>query len=304
MNTGTFEILILGSNSALPVKGRSPSAQIVNVHENLLLIDCGEGTQFRLAEFRVKRSRIEHIFISHLHGDHIFGLPGLITSYNHSARTEKLNVYGPIGLDEFIEQSLRLSATTLQFELEVHVVQTDNYKPVLLTDSFTIFSLPLDHRIPTLGYLIKETSSHIHLDSEKIQLVDVKYRKDLQQGKNVKTETGLMLNASDYIESTSPPRSYAYCSDTRYAEKLLPYIQGVSVLYHETTYLDELSDKAKETGHSTAKQAALMAKKAKAGCLLTGHYSSRYEDLQVILDECKLHFPNTVLGIEGLKIRV
>ncbi len=304
MNHRTFEVLILGSNSALPVKGRSPSAQIVNIHEQLLLIDCGEGTQFRLAEYRVKRSRIDHILISHLHGDHVFGLPGLITSYNHSGRKNTLHIYGPESLDEYLDTNLRLSAAELQFELDIHILSANTYKKVLAHNGFEVYCFPLDHRIPTVGYLIKEKHPHFHLDGSKIQSVDIKYRKDLQSGNDVVLEDGTVLRAVDYLADHRPARSYAYCSDTRYCEKLLPYIQGVDLLYHETTYLDEMKEKAKETGHSTARQAAEIARKANAGCLVTGHYSSRYDDLQVILDECLAFFPNTVLGIDGLKIRV
>jgi len=306
MNSSSFEILILGSNGALPAHNRFPSAQLINIHEKFFLVDCGEGTQFQLRKYGVKLSRIQDIFITHLHGDHVYGLPGLLTSYILMGREEPLNVYGPTGIEPYLRQTLQQTSLQPPYPLSVHTISNFNGAVIMENDELCVKSLPLDHKVPCCGYLFSERKARRKLNIQKLQAMKIpnKLWKMIEAGQDINLENGLLIKNDELIQQGGPIRSYAYCSDTRYNPDLLPFIQKVCLLYHETTYLHELAEMAKEHGHSTALQAARTAHEAKASCLLTGHYSSRYQDLEPILFECQSVFPNVVLGREGLRLAV
>lgn len=306
MNTGPFELLILGSNGALPAYDRFPSAQLLNIHEQLYLIDCGEGTQFQLKKYGVRISRINQIFISHLHGDHVYGLPGLITTYQLLGRTEPLDIFGPGEIEDLLHSILARTTMGLQFELRIHTISDFNGARIFENDSVCVKSIPLDHKIACSGFLFQEKLSRKKLNISLIQEfgIPLAYYKDLESGKDIILEDGRKFSNKDLVSQGSKKRSYAYCTDTRFAKRILPFIQNVDLLYHETTYLDDMKELAFDHGHSTARQAAEIATLAKAKQLLTGHYSSRYEKLDAIVTECKHYFENTILGIEGLRVAI
>ncbi|MBK9108210.1 MAG: ribonuclease Z [Saprospiraceae bacterium] len=306
MNTGPFELLVLGSNGALPAYDRFPSAQLLNIHEQYYLIDCGEGTQFQLKKYGVRISRINQIFISHLHGDHVYGLPGLITTYQLLGRTEPLDIFAPGDIEDLLHSILTRTTMGLQFELRVHTISDFKGALIFENDRVCVKSIPLDHKVPCSGFLFQEKISRRKLNMDLIREFNVplKHYKDLEAGKDIILEDGRTFLNLDLVIPMSKRRTYAYCTDTRFAKGILPFIQNVDLLYHETTYLDDMKELAFDHGHSTAKQAAEIASLAKAGKLLTGHYSSRYENLEAIEAECKKYFENTVLGIEGLKIAI
>ncbi|MEO6190505.1 MAG: ribonuclease Z [Saprospiraceae bacterium] len=302
----TFELLILGTSSATPSKNRYPSAQLLNIQEQLFLIDCGEATQVRLFQHKIQWNQLSHIFITHLHGDHSFGLPGLLSSMGLYNRQHKLTLVGPEGLQEFVETSLRLSFSRINFELEFITLDHTISTIVLEDDELKIISFPLDHRIPCLGYRFQFNSISKKLNKEKIK----KYNFSISELKKLKNEediilsNGQLIKASEVLDVSHLQKSFAYCSDTRYNESILPYIENVDLLYHETTYENALQEKAYDMGHSTTLQAATIAQKANAKCLVTGHYSSRYIELNNLLVECQSIFPNTILGKENLRISI
>ncbi len=260
-----FDITILGSNSASFAYGRHQTAQLLVHNHHYYLIDCGEGTQLQMQLMGLKGNRINNIFISHLHGDHYLGLMGLISTYHLTGRRAPLTVYGPKGLNEIITIQLRYSETVLQYPLSFVEIDSRAHSPIYENERLEVWTLPLEHRIPCCGFLFKEKEAE---------------------------------------ESGIPPRSYAFCSDTKYNAGLASLIEGVNLLYHEATFLDELADRAKATFHSTASEAAKIADAAQVGKLLLGHFSSRYKDLQPFLDEAGAIFPNTELAEEGKTIRV
>ena len=300
-----FEVFILGNNSAIPAHGRHPTSQVVNHHEKFYLVDCGEGTQIQLSKYKIKRSRLDHIFISHLHGDHYFGLIGLITSFHLLRREKPLHIYAPKGLKEILEMQLNVSDTKLVFELIFHETKFDSAEILLENDDLTISSFPVKHRIPTTGFLFREKNIQRKVRTEKLEAESIPHELivELKKGKDV------FLNEKKYLsaEWTFPPaspRSYAFCADTLYHEELKNYIQGCNLVYHEATFMEESSERAKQTFHSTAKQAATMAQIASVKHLLLGHFSAKYEDLLPLLIEAKEIFAHTKLAIEGLKFEV
>ena len=301
-----FELLILGSSSAIPSDSRHPSAQILNIRDRLFLIDCGEGTQNRLWAHRVRWNRMSHILISHLHGDHVFGLPGLLTSLSHLQRTQPLTIAGPLGIKNFVDNIFSHSRTHLSYNLTFMELDSEVEGMVWDDGLIRVRWFPLNHRIPTVGYRFDVEETYRKLKIEKVSSfpIPVNRYRDIQVGKPVSDSGGNIYQADELSDLIHYHKSYAYCSDTRYFESVLENIKGVSVLYHETTYLEELSLKANETGHSTALQAAMIAKKAGVGKLITGHYSSRYDDLMPILKECHSVFPETILGTEGLRLEI
>jgi ribonuclease Z len=296
-----FFVQILGANSALPANNRFPSAQVLVIHNSMFLIDCGEGTQMQLSKYGIRRNKINEIFISHLHGDHVFGLAGLITSYNHFGRAKDLSVFGPPGIEEMIATQLRCSGSHLNFKLQFIEIDTLKHHLVFENQTVEVHSIPLTHRVPTAGFLFKEKLIERNIDKAKIE----KHFLSIEQIKKVKSGDGLVLPDQGYVDAEyflKPPaetRSYAYCSDTAYKPDIVPIIRNVDMVYHETTFTEEYKSRAKETLHSTAKEAAMIAKAANAGKLITGHYSSRYSELDPILEEAQTIFENTELGIEG-----
>ena len=296
-----FELTILGNNSAFPAQGRYPSAQILNHNEELFLIDCGEGTQIRMSALGIKRSRINHILISHLHGDHIFGLPGLINSYQHLTRTAPLHVYGPTGIRQMIETVLRLSRSVISFELVFHELDLTTKQKILDTRSLRIYGFPLTHRVPTFGYHFVEKHLHRNIRRAAIEEFQLTFEeiRALKSGDAIMLSSGRIVEPGEALEPSGPQRSYAYCSDTVYDERIVPWIAQTTLLYHEATFLHALEQKARESMHSTALQAGTMAHRANAGRLLIGHFSSRYDDLTPLREEARSIFDRSEIAEEG-----
>ncbi|MCB0668377.1 MAG: ribonuclease Z [Saprospiraceae bacterium] len=301
-----WDIHILGTNAAVPLPDRHPSAQALNTPEGIFLIDCGEGTQDRLSQFGVKRSRINHIFISHLHGDHLFGLPGLITSYSLFGRKDPLYLFGPPGLRRYLDTIYEITGIHLRYQCQVTELDTNKHYKILETENLRVYTLPLDHRIPTTGYLFKEKVAKRKIDGDAIAHWQVPYHQieKLKNGADWEREDGSIIENDLLTVPGRPPLSFAYCSDTRYSPKLIPWIRGVDLLYHETTFGENLKDEARKRGHSTSVEAALIAKKAGVKELLIGHFSTRYKDPSVLLHEAKTIFENTILAQEGQVIEI
>lgn len=297
-----FEVTILGNTSSIPVHGRNHTAQVVRFGQECLLLDCGEGTQIQMRKFKVKSSKISHIFISHLHGDHYLGLMGILSSYNLSKRTKALTIFGPKGLDEIITTQFRWSNTRLSYPL--HFVETNSDGLNLLLDHprFTVHSFPLTHRLPTTGFLIREKEGLRNLLKEKLQekKIPLAAIQNLRTGKDFLDEKGNLYSLKDYTHPLPPLRSYAFCSDTCFEPKLANYIDSPTLLYHESTFMELDAERAKVTFHSTAKQAAEIANLLKAKTLLLGHFSSRYIDLEEMLNEAKTVFTQSELSVEGI----
>jgi ribonuclease Z len=296
-----FGVTFLGVGSATPALGRHQTAQLLTFQSDLFLIDCGEATQYRLIEQRVRPGRLRYIFISHLHGDHYFGLAPLLSTLNLSGRTEELFLFGPRGLDEVLTTIFRVSDARLNFPLHFQPVDPD--QPALLLDlpHLTVTSIPLDHRIPCTGYLFREKPPLPKLLRERLPAdVEIAVLKQLKQGEDVLDETGnVRFAAADYTIPGPPPRSYAYCSDTRFLPTLPEQISKVDVLYHEATFLDDNQERATQVYHTTAREAARTAREALVGRLFIGHFSSRYKQFEGFLDEARSVFPETYLATEG-----
>lgn len=295
-----FEVTILGNNSAFPAHGRFPSAQVLHYDGRMFLIDCGEGTQMRLDEYDIRRSRIDHIFISHLHGDHIFGLPGLINSYTQFNRTAPLHIYGPKGIRQLIDTVLRLSGSMVNYDLQFHELDQRERMKVYEGRGLRAYAFPLRHRIPTYGYLFIEREQPLNIRKEAIHEHDLSIPqiKDVKAGKAIDIE-GETVAAEELAKPPDPLRSYAYCSDTAFDEEVAEAVKGVTLLYHEATFLHELEQKAKVSMHTTAFQAGMLARLAEAGQLLIGHFSSRYTDLEPFIEEAREAFPDVAIAREG-----
>lgn len=295
-----LDLIVLGANSALPLVDRFSSSFVLRTSHRSILVDAGEGCQMKLGQFKVKRSRISHIFISHLHGDHVFGLPGLITSFNLNNRTQKLTVFGPEGLKKFVNVILEVSQVNLKFELEVNEIDSVGQIHLATLDDLDVSAFPLKHRIPTYGFLFKESGTSINIKPESVKNYNLSIDeiKMAKKGLDIKRETELIPN-SEITYTKHGPRSFAYCSDTGYDPSLAEICHGVSLMYHEATYLHELQAQAAMRLHSTSREAAEIAKKSNAKKLLIGHYSSRYTDLNPLLEEAREVFPDTELAVEG-----
>ena len=296
-----FELIVLGSSSATPSKGRYQSAQLLKIHNEYFMIDCGEAAQYQLSRYKLNHTKISHIFISHLHGDHFFGLIGLLSTMNLYGRKNPLHIFAPAGLDEIIQIQLKYSETVLQFPLQYTTLDSNQSVHIVDHPLIDVYTIPLEHRIHCNGFLFKEKSKPLKLNKDKLPedltLLEIA---QLKQGINVLDEDGsTKVSVADCCLPALKSRSYAYCSDTRFTEAFLPLIKGVDLLYHESTFLDELSDRAAKTYHTTAKQAAEIALKAQVGKLVIGHFSSRYYDIEPFLTEAGSIFKNTALGTEG-----
>lgn len=299
-----FAVTTLGTGAALPARGRYPSAQLLNIRERLFLIDCGEGTQERLRMAQVNLGRIARVFISHMHGDHYLGLMGLISSMHLLGRTLPLDIHGPVELREVIELQLRVSKTYLRFPLRFHAVVHQSGALVYGDDRVTVTGLALRHRIESTGYLFREAPRPRRLLKEMVDLIPHYARRSVKAGEDLTLLDGTVVPNAELTEAPTSPRSYAYCSDTAYEPALVPFLEGVDLLYHEATFAESLAARAKETMHSTARQAATLACDANVGRLLLGHFSSRYKDLDVLLAEAVENFPNTILAQEGCTYEV
>jgi len=298
-----FEVTVLGSNSAIPAHGRNQTSQLIQVGGSYILLDCGEGTQIQLRKFRLKFSRIDFIFISHLHGDHFYGLMGLISSFHLVKRERLLTIFGPRGLDEIITVQLKHSNSKLDFPIRFVNTHAESKELILEEKKFRVYSFPLKHRIACTGFLIEEKRGLLNLVKEKLkkQKISIEAINALRSGNDFTDENGKVLyTVSDYTHPQKEVRKYAYCSDTIYDPGLIQYIHGVDLLYHESTFGDDEGTRAFSTFHSTAKQAGLIAAAAKAKKLLLGHYSSRYKDLNPILAQAREVFLESHLSEEGV----
>lgn len=297
----TFSVLILGSSSASPTLKGNPTSQLININEQYFLIDCGEGTQLQLRKHKVKFQRLHHIFISHLHGDHYLGLIGLIQTMHLLGRAIPLHVYGPKHLKEIVDVHLKYSQSTLKYELIIHEINSDHSEIIFENDKVEVSTIILKHRIPCTGFLLKEKTKPRRINAHGLKMHKVpKYAiNNIKNGADFENEKGEVVPNSELTKSPLPSFSYAFCSDTKYNEEILPIIKGVNLLYHEATFAEEHSDRAKKTYHSTAKEAASIALKAEAKSLIIGHFSNRYANLNLLLDEAKIVFEKTELAIEG-----
>lgn len=295
-----FAVTILGNNSALPAYDRHPTSQVVTIDDQLLLIDCGEGTQMQLSRYKIKRGKLNNIFISHLHGDHYFGLIGLITSMGLLGREHPLHLYAPAGLDVIIKLQLEVAFTTLPYELIFHPLTREEV--ILDHPKFSVECFSTRHRIPCWGFIIREKKLPRKIDKEKAIVFEIPaaYYQSLKHGYDYTRKDGQVVFNDQVTIPNTPPRSYAFCADTVYDERLAEITQNVTLLYHEATYLKDLEERAAARFHSTTVQAATIALKANAHRLLLGHFSSKYEELQDYLTEASAIFPKTQLAIEGV----
>lgn len=275
-----FKVYILGCSSATPTERHLPSCQVIEISGRLLMIDCGEGAQRSLRLLRLNFSRLTDIFISHLHGDHSFGLLGLLSTLGFLGRKAPLNIYGPQGLDSFVGHILEMSLEPLGYEVLVHELPQETGIIALETRSFRVSTLKLQHRVPAIGYVIEEKRQKRHIDRAACDYYGVSraYYPRLLEGEDYLTPSGERISNERLTQEARPPRRYAYMSDTTYQPQLIPYIKGVTMLYHEATFLEDQADRAHQTGHSTAREAAMIAKAAGVGELLIGHYSARYRE--------------------------
>lgn len=297
-------VTILGNNSALPAYDRHPTSQLVTLDDHLFLVDCGEGTQVQLSKYRIRWGRINHIFISHLHGDHYFGLPGFINSMGLLHRENELHLFAPAPLKEILDLQLKAAATILPYALHFHPLEGEGV--LVKTDRFKVSCFATKHRIPCWGFRFDQVKAPRRVNPEKAiqHSVPSSFYDRLKQGEDYETKTGELIRNEWVTEPAPKPQSYAYSADTLYDEELIDKVQGVDMLYHETTYLKDLNDRAASRFHSTTTQAACIAKKANVGRLLIGHFSSKYDKLDVFRDEACEVFPNTDLALEGVTYKV
>lgn len=291
--------------AAMPVKGKLTSAQAIEIHGDIILIDCGEGVQINVAKYKVPVSKCPIICISHLHGDHVFGLPGLLSSMEHAQRRKKLIIIGPKGIRQFVESIREMSYQHLSFSLEFIECNFQDRQEVFRNEKYVIQAFPLFHRIPTYGFVITEVVQWHHLIKEAV----LEYKLNITEIHQARTGFDIVRNDETIpnqvlAKHKSQPRSYAYCSDTEFNPAVANFVSGVDVLYHESTYTNDMEEKAKERQHSTAFQAATIARLARVGKLVLGHFSSRYHDLSVLENEAKTVFPAVILGVEGMELEI
>ncbi|MEO8721352.1 MAG: ribonuclease Z [Ginsengibacter sp.] len=292
-------VTILGNNSAVPSHNRHPSAQILQTAEHLILIDCGEGTQMQMNTYKIKKSRISQIFISHLHGDHYYGLIGLINSYALNNRLNDLHVYAPEKLKSIIELQLEVTGSELPFQLYFHPIEKEE---ILFEDKkFSVECFRVNHRIECWGFIFREKKNPRKLNIELVRkyMVPKSFYENLHQGEDYVNEKKELIKNEILTTMAEPPKSYAYCADTTFFEPIVEKIKGIDLVYHESTYLANLDKKAADRFHSTSKQAATIAKKAQVKKLLLGHFSSMYDTLEEFkIEACEI-FENTEIAEEG-----
>jgi len=296
-----FRLTILGTSSALPTSDRYPTAHVLNVHERLFLIDCGEGTQMQMRRYRIRFGRINHIFISHLHGDHFFGLYPLLSTFNLMGRKTPMHVYAPAPSEELITRHLKDFDINLAYELVVHTLSGKTLRPVLDDKRVEVFSFPLKHRVKSYGFLFREKTPDRNIIRDKIAEFNLTIAEiaRLKKGEDVIREGGEVIMAVEVTLKPRKPVSYAFCSDTGWFPKLATYVRGVDLLYHEATFSDESEALAARTGHSTARHAATVALDAGAGRLILGHFSARYKSPAILEEEARQVFPAAEAAIEG-----
>ncbi|SHK82343.1 ribonuclease Z [Chitinophaga jiangningensis] len=301
-----FGVTILGNNSAIPTLDRHPTAQIVTCNDQLLLLDCGEGTQLQFAKYKIRRSKLRYIFISHLHGDHYFGLIGLLNTLNLMGRTEPLTIFGPGELQQILQIQLDVSGTAFRFELTYVTLEPGQAGIILEDKDLTVRCFPTEHRITCFGYSVELQKKKRKLlpDQAKAYEIPSAFYGKLQDGEDYLRKDGTLVK-NDWV--TLPPekgKRYVYCADTIYDVNLIPHLRGADLVYHETTYLHVLEKQAAERFHTTTVQAATLAAAANAKRLLIGHFSSKYTELNFFLDETRPIFPNTDIAEEGVTFLV
>ncbi|ATL49648.1 ribonuclease [Chitinophaga caeni] len=296
-----FAVTILGNNSAIPTLERHPTAQVVTVDNQLLLIDCGEGSQMQMQRYHIKRGKLNHIFISHLHGDHYFGLIGLINSLSLLGRSEDLTVYGPPELQEIIDIQLKVADTRLLFKLIFVPLVPGNGGIIMKDKEVEVSYFPVQHRIPCYGFRVKRERTKRKLIPEQAKAYEIPaaFYSRLQAGEDYQRKDGVLVK-NDWVTLPPPPaQAYVYCADTKYDPGIIPYLAGANLVYHESTYLHDLEQRAADRFHSTAFQAASLAKDAGVGRLLLGHFSSKYTELGGFLEEARPVFEESYLATEG-----
>jgi ribonuclease Z len=296
-----FQLLILGCSSATPTAERHPSAQLLNFNETLYLIDCGEATQIQLRRNRIRIQRINHIFISHLHGDHYLGLTGLLSTMSILGRTNTLHIYASTKLKDIIDLQVQISDIHLNYEISWHFLVSDKLELLHSDKNTEVYSFPLNHRIPTHGFLFKYEVREKNFDKEILLKETIPHEEivKIKKGADFISADGRVLKNEDLTKPGIKPISYAYCADTIYDESIVEYIKNVDLLYHETTFMQDMASTAREKFHSTTIDAANIAMKANAKQLIIGHYSARYDNLMPLLDETRTVFGNTLLAEEG-----
>jgi ribonuclease Z len=299
-----LSVTILGNNSAVPAFNRHPTSQVVS-HDGInYLVDCGEGTQIQMIKYKIRRGKITHIFISHLHGDHYFGLVGLINTFSLLSHSQEMHVYAPAPLQQIIEMQLKVADNTLSYPLHFHTLT----EPGVLvdTDKIKISCFRTSHRIECYGFSFEEKEGKRKLLIDKVKKLEipVSFFSSLQAGLDYITPRGKRIPNEEVTDKPDRGKKYAFCADTKYDESIIPHIYGADMIYHETTYLDNMRDKAIERFHSTTKQAALIARKAMVRKLLIGHFSSKYATLEQFLQEAKEVFPETELALEGVTYNI
>ena len=301
-----FEINILGCGSALPTTRHFSSSQVVNIREKLFMIDCGEGAQLQLRRSKLKFTRLNHIFISHLHGDHCFGLMGLISTFGLLGRTAQLHIYAHADLEKLLQPQLDFFCKGMTYEVVFHNIDPTQAAVIYEDRSVTVTTIPLRHRIPSCGFLFQEkkTPNHIIRDMIDFYRIPVSQLNKIKNGEDYITEEGVVVPNNRLTTPSAAPRSYAYCSDTLYLKSIIPQIKGADLLFHEATFMNSDDARAKETFHSTAFQAAQIAKEAEVKQLVIGHFSARYEDENLLLKESQAVFPQTILAKENLRINI
>lgn len=299
-----LSVTILGNNSAVPAFDRHPTSQVVTLDGNNYLVDCGEGTQIQMIKYKIRRGKISHIFISHLHGDHYFGLVGLITSFGLLNHQQDLHVFAPSPLQQIIELQLRVAKTVLPFNLYFHTI---NKEGLLLEDSkIEVRCFKTNHRIECYGFSFREKKNPRKIDIEKVKAAEipVSFYKNLEEGMDYITKDDVVIKNETVTTAAPGGKNYVFCADTKYDENLLQHVHAADLVYHETTYLDHLLDKAVERFHSTSSQAAMIAKKGMVKKLLIGHFSSKYHDLADFEKEARKVFENTEIALEGVAYQV
>ena len=296
-------LTILGCGSAMPTRKNFPSSQLLEIRDKQFLIDCGEGAQIRMSQMGVKLNRLGHIFISHLHGDHCFGLIGLISTFGMLNRTAELHIHAQPDLEKILQPQLQYFCSDLSFSVIFHSVNPRKHELIYEDRSVSVYSIPLKHRVPCCGFLFEEKPRDRHIIREMIDFYNIPTWRipKIKQGEDFVTEEGEIIPNTRLTKANDTPKRFAYCSDTAYSEKIIPIIQGVDCLYHEATFMDDEQVRAKQTEHSTAHQAATIALKANVKKLIIGHYSARYIDQTALLNEAQSIFKDTVLG-EDMKI--
>lgn len=301
-----FKVHILGCGSALPTLRHFPSIQVVDVRGKQFMVDCGEGAQIQLRRSHIGFAQLSAVFISHLHGDHCFGLIGMISSFGLMGRTMPLHIYAPHALEPMLQSQIDMFLHDLSYEVVFHAVDTTLQKVIFEDRSLTVETIPLDHRVPCCGYLFREKPTLPHIRPEMIDFygIPVSQINNIKAGASWTMDDGTVIPSERLTRPANPPHSYAYCSDTRYMPKLHERIKDVDLLYHEATYGVDKADSAAKYYHSTAAEAAQVARDAHVKQLVIGHYSARYDDEKVLLDEATQIFPNTILSREGMTIEL